>query len=117
MSTIQKLDPNVRLDRYLRKEKRRQMQEDLKTIDTLIARGQQRLKYEASVKLSTEYIAAPDYLHLNIAANETKALLGEMHLRRAVTAVVLERITEICKNPRMTGVRKDELLAKLERES
>lgn len=89
------------------------MQKDIETIDAFIVRGHKRLKYEARVKLTSEYIAAPDYLHLNIASNQTGQLLMELTTRRMVTALMLSHVKEIMLDPRRSGARQEAILAKL----
>jgi hypothetical protein len=101
MSTICKLDPNVRLDRYLRKQQRRDMAKDLKTANDLVIRGERQLAVEKIISNNPEYSAA------------TSKLLSELKLRRTVLAMTLKHITDICLDPARTGARKDAILTKL----
>lgn len=101
MSTITKLDRNVRLDRYLRKEQRRQMETDLKSITGFIVRGLHQLKLEEIISKRPDYSA------------QTRKLLDEMFVRRTVTSMMLKEISKICRDPRRTGERKEAILAKL----
>lgn len=102
MSTITKLDPNVRLDRYLRKQMRRDMQKDLGTIQSFVVRGERQLRVEQIISKNPEY------------SEKTRALLKEMYVRRTVMTMMLEHISKICKDPARSGVTKEAILAKLE---
>lgn len=95
MSTITKLDPNVRLDRYLRKEQRREMRKDTKKIEELIARGERAQKQDPSFPAAS------------------RKLLGDLRVRRIVMTLMLKHITKICRDPARTGARKEAILDKL----
>ena len=101
MSTITKLDKNVRLDRYLRKEQRRELQKNHGVADLLCRQGQR-------------VIDSPDYTHYTAGSRfKHEQLLKEMIVRRTVMALILKHITKICMSPFRTGARKEAILAKL----
>jgi hypothetical protein len=95
VSTISKLDPNVRLDRYLRKQMLRDMRKDVGTASDLIARGAR----VGVTKLG--------------GTLEHKKLMSDLVLKRAVLAMTLDHLTKICRSPYRSGAAKEAILAKL----
>lgn len=102
MSTICKLDRNVRLDRYLRKQMRQDMQKDAATAARIVDRLRtSRIAHQMRI---SNHPAYPQHLHK----------LKEMTVRATVLAMMLKHITKICRDPARTGERKEAILAKLE---
>jgi hypothetical protein len=104
MSTVCKLDRNVRLDRYLRKQQLREMQDDLRTVGALINRGH---KVAASFN---ERTTLP-------ARHAHKRLMGDLVLKRTILAMTLDHLTKVFKDPSRTGARKDTIFLKLSSQS
>jgi len=101
MSTITKLDKNVRLDRYLRKQMRRDLAADAALAATLVKQG-------------TATTLHPDWKHYTNAAKfKHEQLLREMTVRAAVLRLTSKHISEICLDPARSGARKEAILAKL----
>jgi hypothetical protein len=101
MSTICKLDRNVRLDRYLRKQMLRDMRNDLGVAETLVKQGQRTVNH-------------PDYKrYTNAARHKHEQLLREMIVQATVLKLTLRHISKICLDPRRTGAVKEAILAKL----
>jgi hypothetical protein len=101
MSTICKLDRNVRLDRYLRKQMLRDLRSDAARAASLVARGEKIVQH-------------PDWKRYTNAAQFKHAkLLQEMTVRAAVLKLTFRHISKICLDPRRTGAAKEAILAKL----
>lgn len=101
MSTITKLDKNVRLDRYLRKQIRRDLAGDAATAALLVNKGIATTKH-------------PDYAHYTNAARfKHEQLVREMTVRTAILRLTSKHISQICRDPSRSGARKEAILAKL----
>jgi hypothetical protein len=107
VSTITKLDKTVRLDRYLRKEKTRQLQSDLVQLDSLLRRGYAKLNQIAE----TEYRTG-----LNVSDTvkaPIKEQIDNLFRARVVTALTLDHITKVTKDSKRSGLAKERILEKL----
>lgn len=101
MSTICKLDKNVRLDRYLRKQLRRDLKSDVDTATALVKQGQRTMQH-------------PDWQHYTKASQfKHEQLVREMIVRATVLRLTLKHIAKICLDPARSGIKKEVILAKL----
>lgn len=101
MSTICKLDPNVRLDRRLRRSQVRQLSDDATTIRHLISRGENELKVQQIISKN------PD------STKDMRKLLFDLRARLVVTSMTYKHIRDICISPFRTGARKEAILERL----
>jgi hypothetical protein len=105
MSTICKLNRNVRLDRYLRKMQLREMRDDLRTVDGLIAKGH---------KIAENFDPDQQHTPAAIAAKAThRRLMGDLILKRTILEMTLNHLAKVFKDPRRTGERKEAIFVKL----
>lgn len=106
MSTIAKLDRSVRLDRYLRKKMRRDMQTELTKISRLMGVGQKQLgKYAEASKKGLP--VSP------LVAGPIKDQVTNLFRAKIVTELMFKHITKLCKDPARSGERKEAILARL----
>jgi len=101
MSTVNKLDSDVRLDRYLRKEQRRDLQKHCNDLALKIREAKQHYQNLVNGKLP----------------NEAKSFWDSQCVRlvmaKAAADMAFKEITKICKTSRMTGKSKDALLERI----
>lgn len=100
MSTICKLDRNVRLDRMLRKMQLREMSDDLRIINRLIDQGH---RIGAGF---TDITTLP-------ARAQHRRIMADMLLKRAVLAMTLNHLTKVFHDSSRTGERKEAIFQKL----
>lgn len=97
MSTICKLDRNVRLDRMLRKLALRELEGDVKLANKKLAAGT-RLLYSAP---------SPE------KAKDVQAHMGDLLRFRVISELTYEHLRKVHKDPKRTGAAKEAIFVKL----
>lgn len=98
MSTVAKLDTNVRWRRSLRRTQLREMGSDLGTISKLIDHGHK--------------IARAGFTTLP-AQTTHRRIMADMILKRAVLEMTMKHLTKVFRDPSRTGERKEAIFTKL----
>lgn len=101
MSTVCKLDPDVRRQRADRRAQRIEMSKDFMVIGKII---------QAGIKITQ----SEDYPRYTSAARfKHERLLQEMTVRKTVMGLTYNHVTKICLDPARTGARKQAILNQL----
>jgi hypothetical protein len=97
MSTIRKLDPTVRIDRFLRKHALRELQGDVKLARKKIEQGRTLLE-----------TAPTDDMRAQVKEHMTSLLRFQV-----ISEMTLQHLTKVHRDPRRTGAAKEAIFAKI----
>lgn len=101
MSTISKLNPEVRRQRTARRAQLNSMRADLGTLGKIVAEGRR-------IANSADF---PRYT--NAAKFNHERMLKDMSMREVVMRLVYKQVRKICLDPSRTGATKEAILNKL----
>lgn len=110
MSTTCKLDRNVRLDRYLRKQALRELEGDVRTATKKMAQGQWLLRTMPVRSWDGVKMPTPEeQAHIDAINHQ----LTDIARFSVISKLTLDHLTKVKRDPRRTGAAKEAIFVKL----